>query len=287
DGVSDFLIIAFLYEGPVALVALPDLVIIDSVQTNILDRSIEFSVPRDLIGNPSNFDWLGFSAFQPGGSYPFIFGFLPLSPVVDVVFNGPRELMVLIESFLMTLADHGQIVVKKEEKKCPPPVGRARTRDIDGDGINDWRMNQQTHGAFIVEVWCIATHATERRPGVDFFSKRVGNDMNGDGNIDDPGEELGWVGKCPFEGGQNNQIKKDRNGDGLPDIIYWTSTDFGERDNNMDGRQDTMIYCYDRGTNQVTVINVERNPVTKALIARRSITAPPYPRPRAVPGSVP
>ncbi|MFB6287063.1 MAG: hypothetical protein ABEK03_10870 [Candidatus Bipolaricaulia bacterium] len=120
-----------------------------------------------------------------------------------------------------------------KDKFCPAQ-NRGTRDDVNGDGIADifYPANVREFENVKIEVWCVSNNT---------FAKRV---THSDGT-------QGWVGKCPYIGGQNRQTVIDQDGDGQPDVIRRTIVDGGS-DDDGDGRTDAMVYEYDINTREHT-----------------------------------
>lgn len=71
------------------------------------------------------------------------------------------------------------------------------------------------------------------------------------------------VGVCPFEGGMNDGMvfhSGDNDSNGNPDCFIrtrWTSRDYGDRDDDGDGKMDWWVYTYDAVNNDLGKVNYE------------------------------
>lgn len=213
--------------------------------------SVTITVPASLDSE----EWVVASAYYPQPELAFrCSGGLPLLPITDVVTSRP-DITFLLEIYASA---PGLIPGLFQGKSSPVPAGAPKDGDGNGDGVNDWLLNVQVHGNLRVEEYSI--DGGPAGPDLsDFFGKKVYQDLNGNGT-QDPGEAGGFVGRCPYEGGDNTQIKRDVDGDGFLDVV-WLSVDRGGQDDDNDGQRDAMLYWYDEATGQVTVTHLEDDQV--------------------------
>ena len=159
-------------------------------------------------------------------------------PIEMVALNTPAQ-AVLLEGYQSQQQQQQQGL---KDKYCPPRR-RLPDRDVDGDGCDDcyfWentREYRRGDSYLKIELWCLC-HST--------FGKLV---THGDGT-------RGWIGKCPYGGGQNRQEVVDLNNDGMPDIIRRVIVDGGS-DDDGDGKQDAMVYEYNVNTRLHTSTHYE------------------------------
>jgi|GEM_PF-1248648 len=286
NGVSDFLIVST-EKLMGAVIKTPEFHLNSSAPLYARKNSLEMRISRDLVGD--NFDWSAFSGFALPPGQPFLTS-IPgvfIAPVVDsAYFDLSRS--TLIESFIL-LGPVGPMVNTTAGKRCPPCKEALRDgdaggpKDTKGNPINDWLMNLQKHDKLIVEFWGISTNSTKCSFD-DFFAKRVFIDENGNGK-QDKGERGGWIAKCPFERGWNEQSKIDRDGDGVPDQIEHTVTDLG-KDDDKDGYIDVMIYKYRVNQNWIEITNKERDDKGRTK-KERMVSFEPFKDPSDVPGKIP
>ncbi len=120
-----------------------------------------------------------------------------------------------------------------KDKFCPAQ-NRGTREDVNNDGIPDifYPSNVREFENIKIEVWCVSN---------DTFGKKITHRVD-DG--DPTTLEVGWVGKCPYIGGQNRQTVIDQDDDGQPDLIRRTIVDGGS-DDDGDGKKDAMVYEYD------------------------------------------
>jgi hypothetical protein len=146
------------------------------------------------------------------------------------------------------------------------------------------------------DFWCISQ---------SFFGKHVY----------DAGKQ-GWVARCPYTCGYNQEGRWDQDADGLVDKIYHTIKDRtctydangdgvvnaadkfydtdGDgikdatyHDGDKDGYLDVMAHTYYYASNQVTSCNLNRNYKTNATVTSKCKPAQaPYKDPSQVPGSI-
>lgn len=154
-----------------------------------------------------------------------------------------------------------------KDKFCPAR-NRDTLRDVNGDGDPDifYPENVREYENVRIEVWCISNNT---------FGKKVTHRVD-DG---DPSTlEKGWVGKCPYVGGQNRQTVIDTDNDGRPDVIRRTIVDGGS-DDDGDGKTDAMVYEYDIDTHQHTATLYEDGRAVRSESHRgpyRSVGALPF-----------
>ena len=150
---------------------------------------------------------------------------------------------------------------------CPPkskqqgngPTQWTEQRDMDGDGITDWKWNKEyvDSDGKKVTVKCLSK---EDGQFALVYEDRI-------------------VGLCPYEKGRNRAtLTKDKPG-GKYIKTEWFSRDKGQ-DDDEDKRADEMVYTYDVANDKLTALNRESNP-------KRDETRQTNPPPRLGSGELP
>jgi hypothetical protein len=228
---------------------------------------LTMTVPSDELGN--NFDWIAFSGYSPTAQahYRTPIQGVYVVPVVDIAYAYPDVVLL----FSTTLSGTGQQcqVVTTQYNSCPA-MGNPEEEPVPGTNHQGVFIYGKQCGSRGYDLWCIQG---------SFFGKRVYK-----------GSTQGWVARCPFKCGYNEQQEQDTDNDGVFDVITHTVTDkdcgtYHDQDN--DGYLDVMIHEYTFSTNKVVSCNVEREYQT-GIEADKRCQAPtaPYADPTNVPGSI-
>lgn len=120
-----------------------------------------------------------------------------------------------------------------------PPIAAPRDGDGNGDGIGDWKLHNQTDAeGNIIELWCIdpngvAGDGTPGNPYDEYYALVY---------VDKKTGERRFIGKCPYEGGDNSGSKTLV--DGVVVNTTWRSVDGRGEDDDGDGKVDDAIYKY-------------------------------------------
>jgi hypothetical protein len=237
--------------------------------------SMTISASAALLGD--SFEWIAFTAYSPQKAYY-------KTPLKDVVFvpevdlaYADTERRVLFSTSVSGTGRDCQIT-ETRIYSCPPrgnPPGRQR---VPGSTCKGWMLKQKQCGDIKIELWCNCSSGRPSSWHGGAFGKRVEQGFF----------KRGWVAKCPFFGGQNSQVDEDTDNDGIPDKVHHAVADRG-LDDDGDGYLDIMIYKYDFKTNLVTIINVERDYRTGAVVNVKYLPwgpVPPFISPNMVPGQV-
>lgn len=131
-----------------------------------------------------------------------------------------------------------------------PAYGKAKNGDINGDGVDDWRIYRKVDGfGNDVEEWCIDPDGRQNNPDEgdpydEYFAKLFSKNISGV-------EEKYFVGKCPWEGGFNEEwVNKDAAGAYIG--LKHRSTDKGADDAGSLPGEDYWEYEYNATTHMVT-----------------------------------
>jgi hypothetical protein len=227
------------------------------------------SVPKAIVGD--RFDWIVFTGFTPidGAYFPTSLTTLFFLPMVDVYY--PQDVPANIGFSTLYVGTGKQCVVTETGfNSCPaqgnPAPVQVPTTSYQGVLIYDVRCDGRGYA-----LWCIQQ---------SFFGKRVY----------DPAKQ-GWIAKCPYKCGFNEEARWDQDSDGLVDKIFHTVTDQdcgSYHDGDGDGFLDVMTHTYLYATNQVTSCNLNRNYQTSALVSKNcKPPQTPYVDPAQVPGALP
>lgn len=153
-------------------------------------------------------------------------------------------------------------------ENCPPSGNVERDGDGNGDGINDWKLHEQTDSeGNKVELYCIDPNGvkgngTPENPYDEYYAL-VYTDA-------DTGEKK-FIGKCPYEGGRNSG-KKTHNADGVIINVWWRSVDKGI-DDDGDGIEDDAIYDYDPEDDKI----VKKHSENGVIVEERTQEVETYP----------
>ena len=270
NGFSDFLI-ATTDESPDMAVVLEtnSLELVTDIEVAMDDVSIRFMVPRDLIGD--RFDWVAFTGYSPldDAVFEIPLGWVFLAPIVDIYY--PMDIPVMV-GFTTAYNGTGRNcqVIQTTYSTCPVQ-GNPTMTSIPGassQGIQLYRVLCDGRG---YALWCVDQSA---------FGKQVIQ-----------GSPLGWVAKCPYLCGFNDESRWDLDTDGLVDKIFHTikDRDCGSyHDGDGDGRLDVMEHTYLYSPNKVTSCNRERDYSTQATLDYRcNSPQSPHSNLSSVPGSIP
>ncbi len=237
--------------------------------------SLTLSISSELVGH--NFDWLAVTRYSPE---PRAFHTTPLenvffTPAVDVVYaaDPPR-----IMEFFTNYSGTGQKckVTNSGYSTCP---ARGAPQVTAPGGESGAMIFQKQCGTRGLGLWCLGS----------YFGKRVFD-----------GSREGWVAKCPFLCGFNQQSHWDTDGDNAPDKVFHSVTDADCRgsasrcrlpspmatDKDCDHRRDTMRHTYWYASDKVISCNVERE-ASGALYDNKCLNPrPPYGTAARVPGAI-
>jgi hypothetical protein len=267
NGASDLLLTTTAQLDRGVIVA-PDFELVSQMRTvELVGNVIRLQVPEEMVGEA--FDWLAFSGYSPIATafHPTPLESVFFVPVVDVVLPDEGRMREILTSY----SGDGACQVYQSQYHSCPPYGSPPLVPVPGTSYQGVLISSKQCGARGHSLWCIAQ---------SFFGKRVVEGAN-----------QGWVAKCPFPCGFNEQDSWDVDQDGLPDIVYHTVTDADcgstTTDKDGDGLRDIMKHEYEYAGNLVESCNVERNPQTGGLVAERCC-APrkPYANPALVPGAI-
>ena len=252
-------------------------------------------VPSEIIGD--RFDWIVFTGFTPIEDAYFrtsldVLFFLPIVDVYD-----PQNIPDNV-GFSTAYAGTGKqcFVTTSSYNSCPahgnPTLVPVPNTSYQGVLLYDVRCDGRGY-----DFWCLYQ---------SFFGKHVY----------DAGKQ-GWVAKCPYTCGLNDESRWDKDTDGLVDKIYHTVTDrdctwdFNQdgvinaadkledvdgdgindvtyHDGDDDGYKDVMAHTYLYIPNELTSCNLQRDYSTLVVVNKYCKPAqPPYADPGSVPGSLP
>lgn len=144
-----------------------------------------------------------------------------------------------------------------------PQHGTPKDDDVNGDGNDDWKVHEQSHGNGELQIWCVDQDPDDDDPPHDEYFAIVWVDESGDEH---------FVGKCPFGGGLNGGGKQ-VDDDGDLERLTWISID-RPPDDDGDGNVDDAIYQYYPANNTLIVKHSENG----AIVENRSRTPaePPF-----------
>jgi hypothetical protein len=243
--------------------------VIEELDVVVAGNALTLRVPRELAGD--HFDWLAVSGYSPE---PAAFHPTPLEnvfwvPTVDIASaRGPFRMREISTNYSGT----GQKcqVTKSGYSTCP--AHGATQQQVPGTSYQGVRIFTKQCGYRGLGLWCLNS---------SFFGKRV---------FDISKSQDGWVAKCPFTCGYNEQNHWDTNGDHLPDKVIHAVTDAdcgtAAQDQDGDGYRDTMRHVYWYNTNRVRSCNEERNAFGSLVNTRCLPPRAPYSDPASVPGSI-
>jgi hypothetical protein len=266
NGASDYLLTTTDEEG--TGVVLPPTLDepIAELELNVGDSSITMLVPRSILGD--RFDWMAFTGYSPieGAYFSTPLEFVFFVPAVDVYY--PQDLPGMV-GFSTSYSGTGRVcqvtgtAYNAASIRCPPQ-GNPTLTPVPGTSYQGVLMYQVQCDGRGYAFWCI---------NQSFFGKEVLN-----------GSHLGWVAKCPFTCGLNDEGRWDTDSDGLVDQIFHTVTDvdclydtsgdgipdklvdvngdgtkdYTHHDGDNDGYLDVMEHRYLYATNELTSCNKER-----------------------------
>lgn len=130
-----------------------------------------------------------------------------------------------------------------------PATGAPKDGDVNGDGVDDWKLHEQDHANGTVEVWCVDANPADGQPA--YFAVVW---------VDEEGNRH-FVGKCPFGGGDNGGAKA-VDDDGNLVHLTWVSVD-DENDDDGDGEVDDAVYRYYPANNTVVVGHSENGTIVE------------------------
>lgn len=248
---------------------------VTDVEVRLDDYEITVFIPEELIGD--RFDWSVFTGFTPieGAFFRTELDVLFFLPQVDVYH--PQDIPINV-GFTTTYSGTGRqcFVTTSAFNSCPaqgnPALVQVPNTSYQGVLLYDVRCDGRGY-----DFWCLSQ---------SFFGKHVY----------DVGQQ-GWVAKCPYPAGCNQEKRWDQDGDGLVDKIIHTVFDADgncsissgptHRDSDGDGKLDLMKHTYLYASNQVTSCNLNLDYVTKTVASQTCKPAQaPYANPGAVPGSI-
>jgi hypothetical protein len=210
----------------------------------------------------------GVSGFSPveRAYYRTSLEYVFVVPVVDVAYARAR--MVEILSSYSGTGTACQ-VIQTQFNSCPA-AGNPPQVPVPATSYQGVLIYQKQCGGLGYALWCISG---------SFFGKRVFQSSS-----------EGWVARCPFTCGFNNEDEWDPNVDGVPDGIFHSVTDAdcgsSHIDQDGDGLRDTMTHDYGFSSNLVTSCDVERNQNGTQVAKRCLPPRVPYADPATVPGSI-
>ena len=275
NGVTDLLLTSAT-ELEQGVVVTSDFDLVEKMPSLAYDSSsLTVSASAELLGD--SFAWVAFTAYSPQKvHYRTPLKDVVFVPEVDLAYADTERRVLLSLSVSGTGQDCQ--VIETQITTCPPrgnPPGRQR---VPGSLCEGWMLKQKRCGDLKIELWCNCSSGRPSSWRGGAFGKRVEQGLF----------KRGWVAKCPFFGGQNSQVDGDTDNDGIPDKVHHTVADRG-LDDDGDGYLDIMIYKYDFKTNLVTIINVERDYHTGAVVNVKYLPwgpVPPFISPNMVPGQV-
>ncbi|MFH0820253.1 MAG: hypothetical protein V1908_00615 [Candidatus Peregrinibacteria bacterium] len=271
NGVSDFLVTTTA-EAERGLVVTHNLTErMADVTVRLGESELTLFVPKAIIGD--RFDWIIFSGFTPIDDAYFrtnldMVFFLPLVDVYypqdipsnvgfSTSYTGTGKQCHVTTTTFNTCPAQGNPTLVQVPNTSPPKQGVL---------LYDVRCNGRGY-----DFWCLSQ---------SFFGKHVY----------DAGQQ-GWIARCPFTCGLNQEGRWDSDSDGLVDKIYHTITDQdcgSYHDGDGDGLLDVMAHTYLYSSNQVTSCNLNRNYSTNVLVSKDCKPAQaPYTDPGMVPGHLP
>lgn len=242
------------------------------VEVRLGDYELTVFIPSELIGD--RFDWAVFTGFTPIEDDYFRTDLEELFflPLVDVYH--PQDLPINV-GFTTSYSGTGKqcFVTTSAFNSCPaqgnPTLVQVPNTPYQGVLLYDVRCDGRGY-----DFWCLSQ---------SFFGKHVY----------DAGQQ-GWVAKCPYPAGCNQEKRWDQDGDGLVDKIIHTVFDAdgscsvnasgSHIDADGDGKLDVMVHSYLYAANQVTSCNQNLDYLTKTVDSQ---TCKPAQAPYLSPGDVP
>lgn len=129
-----------------------------------------------------------------------------------------------------------------------PQHGNPKDGDVNGDGVPDWKAHEQEHDNGTVQLWCVDRDPDDDQPPHDEYFALVWIDESGDRH---------FVGKCPYDEGNNHPMKR-VDDEGNLERVSWLSVD-GGADDDGDGKTDAAVYRYAPGNDTLIVAHFEDN----------------------------
>lgn len=268
NGASD-LLVTTTDQFERAVVVTPDLSRVEeSARSSATNDSVTLCVSHAAVGD--HFTWLAVSGYSPAARayHPTRLEHVFFTPEVDIAHSAGGMVEILT-----TLSGSGQScqVTSTGYNTCPA-AGNPTGVPVAGTSHDGVLILEKQCGGVGYALWCLDG---------SFFGKRVFS-----------ASADGWVAKCPFTCGYNQESDWDQNGDNVPDKLTHTVTDANcgssFNDDDSDGRRDVMRHEYLYAPNQVTSCNIERDLTTNVQVDKRCLAAKaPYADPSTVPGHIP
>jgi len=174
-----------------------------------------------------------------------------------------RKLLFACSLLIIALVSFTALPTYANEKYKCPDYSRPKDGDINGDGKKDWNYSRVTDDfGNDVELWGIDPDGknntgTAEDPFDEFFAKIFSRTVCGV-------EEKYFVGKCPWEGGDNNEtvyfekvnvggVEKKR----FVELVH-KSVDKGTKDEGLPG-EDYYEWTYDAKEHKLTTKHYDKN----------------------------
>jgi hypothetical protein len=211
-----------IYPGQSAVVRLADRVVLGYVNSQIIGDIITLTFSSGLIEGGSAYDLC--TRYLPGHfDLNNVSGGLGACVSDSRLFLIPNEAApnytISMELYFQT-TPHPRIPIllpRGREYGCPPTGPNAgnipKPGDVNGDGRNDWDYpgDKAVPGTnLIVGIFgldlgpegAVPVYRNGKWVYDDAYAIGIGRDLNGNGKLD-WWEVEAWIGKCPFDGGQN------------------------------------------------------------------------------------
>jgi hypothetical protein len=276
NGVSEFLVTTTAEAGNGLIVGREVTERHGNVEIRLGDSELTLFVPKALIGD--RFDWIAFSAFTPreGAYFRTRLDALFFLPPVDVYY--PQDIPANV-GFTTAYSGSGKqcSVTSSGFNSCPAQgnVTLVQVPNTSYQGVLIYDVHCDGRG---YDFWCLSQ---------SFFGKHVYDTA-----------QQGWIARCPYTYGCNNEQRWDQDADGLVDKIIHTVFDSDgscsiqaggpHKDSDQDGKLDSMVHTYLYASNQVTSCNLNRDYTTNVVVSKNCKPAQaPYANPASVPGQLP
>lgn len=246
NGRSDLAILTTDRQGSGAVVS-PEFDMLGEVQVSTEGNSVTLCTSKDRLGE--HFDWLAFSGYAPVLSQPHAsqlgrdtpFYTTPLTegygvfavPLVDLV-TPNLESAIAVTLFLTGSGMQCQ-ATGIGMNSCPPgdnPPSPTQPLDTDTYCTTGWLYQGKICGDYQWGIWCACG---------GYYGTWV-----------QAASDHGWIGICPYVGGDNNMVQDDTNNDGIDDWFVHDTYDGRpwviSTDDDLDGKFDVMRRTYQLGS---------------------------------------
>jgi len=233
-----------------AVLTTTDYQVQNTLSTSVDGNSISISVPSTAIGD--QFIWAAFSRFalSPGQAAETSAIGVYVSPVVDKATPEDDIIFCFWVDWDLLEAEKEEVVFQQGTGNDKNPQNPPVNMDFDNDSNPDTYLQ----GGYYKDKW--KWELWELSDGTKVTA--AWQDSDEDGRID-PGEDGGWIHRCPFNGGRSVDrapVPKEDGSNVEFEGMRNTTKDL-DADDDGDGRTDQITYHSSKNSNKITVVAEE------------------------------